>query len=534
MDQVKDFLKLAVKYRFWIAAVIAFLLPMIGYFVGSGPVKAKAKTQADAIIAADKDVANYTSPGLPNAQYKPLVDEKTTVVTADVDKAWEKLYSNQAPLLTWPDAPDGTKAPFKEWGRVLPENVDKGAIQKAITDYVQVYEEEVTRTYKKVNPWMPMEGTGIVVVPDEKSFLRPSVFDATNPPKLGKVWAAQERLWVQGSVLDAVAKINGDAKDWDGAVVKQIDLLDIGSPTAQDQKSMADGEAVEKAPAVDPEEETPAEGGEGAQEGYGAPGGGAMSRGMMAGGMGMGMGSGGGMAGAVEDMYYVAGTSTQFKVVPVMMTALVDQNRLQDFFIGLENSPLAIQVMEFDLVKPPVPVSKPVKGEMIGGGMMGMMGMMGGYGGMPGGRAMMMDGGAYGSMMGGMPGGYGGMMGRGMGGMMDEEGGYGGMMGPGMPGGAAKKGTDIRQKDMRKEREEKDKARKKMTRAAVDQYYDIVQVTIYGRARFYNPPGAPQASLGASDASSSAPAAPAAASVPDPGAPAAPGAPGVPPSAEDM
>ena len=47
MDQLKDIMKQAVKYRFWIAGAISVLLPMIGYFVGSGPINAKEKEARD-------------------------------------------------------------------------------------------------------------------------------------------------------------------------------------------------------------------------------------------------------------------------------------------------------------------------------------------------------------------------------------------------------------------------------------------------------------------------------------------------------
>ena len=58
------------------------------------------------------------------------------------------------------------------------------------------------------------------------------------------------------------------------------------------------------------------------------------------------------------------------------MTVLVDQAHLPDFLVGLENSPMTIQVMETEIAKPLAPVVKPVYGERLN------FGMMGGYGGM--------------------------------------------------------------------------------------------------------------------------------------------------------
>ena len=55
MDQLKEYLRQAIKYRFWIAVGISALLPAIAYAVGSGPVKQKAAERTTAIKQADSD-----------------------------------------------------------------------------------------------------------------------------------------------------------------------------------------------------------------------------------------------------------------------------------------------------------------------------------------------------------------------------------------------------------------------------------------------------------------------------------------------
>ena len=41
-EQVKEVLRQVIKYRFWISVSFAALFAVIAYFMGSGPVKAKA------------------------------------------------------------------------------------------------------------------------------------------------------------------------------------------------------------------------------------------------------------------------------------------------------------------------------------------------------------------------------------------------------------------------------------------------------------------------------------------------------------
>ena len=70
------------------------------------------------------------------------------------------------------------------------------------------------------------------------------------------------------------------------------------------------------------------------------------------------------------------------------MSVLIDQDHIQDFLVELENSPMSIQVMDFEMQRPETRVTKPEKGaENSFAGYGGMMG--GGYGGM---MQMMMGG----------------------------------------------------------------------------------------------------------------------------------------------
>jgi len=289
-------------------------------------------------------------------------------------------------------------------------------------------------------------------------------------------------------LLDVVAQVNKDAKNWDGAVIKQINDLEVGSPVAQDQRSIAKGETLEDAPDVkdpskpeEPAADTSAAGGMAGADSMASM----MSQmGGMRGGM-MGMGGGGA---APETVSYIkqATENGQFKVMPVEMSVLIEQDHIQDLLVALENSPMTIQVMDFEMQKPTARVAKPEKGtQMAFGGMMGGMGMMGSD----------MMAGMMSSMMGRRGvGGYGGNMARqGMMGMpgMAGMGGYGSMMGMGMGPAETRKGVDVRSKNRGKEAEERAKAAKTAVASTLhDPYYNVVEVKVYGQARFFNPPPA--------------------------------------------
>ena len=488
MDQLKDLLKQCVKYRFWIAVVISLLLPAIGYFAGVGTIKAETTKQEAAIKSAQGDIGKFKVPGIVNAQYQPLAATKKEALVEDVDATWRKLFAVQEPLLKWPPE---VEERFRKWGRKYPTEVDRNQVQSTLIDYAVAYPEFVSKIYKVFNPFNFDDGSGIVVAPDRKVLLGEETYSQDTPPELSKVWAEQERLWVVTALLDVIAKVNDSvgAKDWSDAIIKQINLLEVGSPTDQDQKSIAQGVQLVAADVLSPDGATAAVPSAAAVP-VTASGPQGMEQMMSGGSMGGSLGG----ASKTNEVMYFATNSPKFKALPIKITVLLDQARLQNFLVGLENSPMAIQVHEVEIAKPLTPVAKPAYGErsQFNSGM-GMMGrQMGGDESAMGGRPGMT------SMSGGR--GRSGI-GQGNGASSGEQ--MAGMMGGGRgnPGtsAASKKGIDNRTVDAaaerkKREKKEKDAAKAKTDTKKIDQYFNVIEVTVYGQARFYlAPPLPPQA-----------------------------------------
>ena len=55
-----------------------------------------------------------------------------------------------------------------------------------------------------------------------------------------------------------------------------------------------------------------------------------------------------------DGIYYVtpADDKGQYKILPVLITVLIDQDHVQDLLVELENSPMSIQVKDFELERP--------------------------------------------------------------------------------------------------------------------------------------------------------------------------------------
>ena len=147
-------------------------------------------------------------------------------------------------MLTWPET---VQERFRKWGRDWPKDVDAGKVTLAQIDYINAYKDYVDMVYKTFKPFDYETGEGIVVAPPKEVLLRPAVFSDEHVPGLGKIWAAQERLWIQRTLLEVVAEVNKNAKDWNSAIIRQIELIEVGNPSAQDQYSLAKNEELEEA-----------------------------------------------------------------------------------------------------------------------------------------------------------------------------------------------------------------------------------------------------------------------------------------------
>lgn len=544
MDQLKEILRQAVKHRFWIAVGVSALLPLIGYFVAAGSLQAETDKETKTIEAAKTRVEPFSNGTHPNKDYAPEVQKRTVVLTKDVNAAWRKLYERQAPLLTWPSE---VSERLNTWGRKWPTGVDDALIADTINSYVLTYDTYVDQVYKSFRPFDYETGEGVVSAPSKEQLLRPQVFSPDAPPTLGKVWESQERLWVQRTVLDVVDKVNGDAKDWDGAIIKQITALDVASDAAQDQKSFAKGDLLENAAAItnpNAPAETTAAAPDTSGSGSKGFGGGGLRGGGEGGGGGMGAlgGMGSGNAAPPQEFKIIKPKTPtqQYQVVPVYVAVYIDQSRIPDLLVGFQNSPMTVQVLDFEMLRPASRVKKPAVGDAQPANMMGMG--MGGYG-----MESMMNMGGMGRQMAGM-GGSGRMMpGYGRGGSYEDMMGGMGRGAGGLPPREARKGISNRDEILKRENEkkaqqkkaagdseeegegtdaEKEKAKdaekkKESNESKInDPYFNIIEVRIYGQARFYNTPPPEETPQSQSESPGNAPAATDAAAATPPATPA--------------
>ncbi|RUL86840.1 hypothetical protein [Tautonia sociabilis] len=498
----KEILRLMIRNRFWIVLGIAFLLPIIGYFVTAGTVKSETEAKASEIKSAKEGAQAYTSGAVINGQYAEFTKEKIELIEEDVREAHRRLYERQAPLLDWPEevAPELTA-----WGRDIPEDIPPNVLDGVSYVYTKVYDKYAEEVYKTVDPWDPVTGEGIVVTPPLETLLATVTFDVNNLPSITKIWQYQENLWVRRSILEVIAQVNrkAGATDWESAPIKQINRLEVGNSTAVDHRTAAEGYELKDPPEVtkggqslEPEKPATASSGMPGMAG-GMAGMEAMMESMMGRGeYGPGSGMMGGMAtksGEPVKFLQPEGVEDLFRDYPAYVSVLIDQNSIQNFLVEFENSPMSMRVLEANWTRPKTRVQPPVKGQGFagfgmggfglgqGGGLYGMMGMEGMMPGMMGGMPGMEMMGGYGRGMG-----MEGMMGMGMEGMM-----------PGMMGGYGRSGMGRSSLNQPRSKVRRDLTKQEKDAGAeaepekitiYDPYYNIVELQVYVQARFYYPP----------------------------------------------
>ena len=481
MDQLKTILRQVVKQRFWIAVVVAAILPLGLYLGLSGSINADTDKKAADIKGALKGANEYANGFVPNSQYTNLVTQQTGVLKGEVDKTWKTLYDRQEPLMIWPET---VVDKFPVWGRTWPKGVDNNLVQQAIDDYVVAFPEQVDRIYNLCHPFDFKEGTGVVSAPPKELLLMAPEFDYRVQPTLKQIWDAQQRLWLQGALLDVVAKVNEEAKatDWDSAPIKQIFALDVASMTAQDQQA-----ATAKDNKLANSKDIVADGTpvvvDATKNATGATGGSMDMR--LAGG------GGGNKASANQDLYSVEAAGGQYRLYPVSLGVLMEQSKIQDLLAALKTSPMVIQVRELDVQRPTAHVTKPsTNGTNQFANMAGMDGGRGGFApaifnqtayptganayrptNAPNANDPRMAAPAFGTL--------------------------GSMAYTSAPVKEVRKGISLRGAPGAEKAKKAEAAAKAEAEAAAkveppNPYYDIVQVTIYGQARFYSkPPEAP-------------------------------------------
>lgn len=245
MEQLQQALEFVKKWRFWICVgAAAILASLISYF-GTPNVREQVAQRKNALDGAYQNVSRFAMGVHPNRTWKDEVAAKEQEASAKVAEIQKRIFAEQASKMTWPDAvaSEFDKRPFNS-----PLDDQQGTLLFA---YSRAFDKQYEDLRKIVDPLEVTDDGEVVgkVVMGESALDRPKW---TSPPPSVDAWLAQEQVWIQKAVLEAVARVNASAKSWYDAPIREVLKVSVGIDGVDSKRASAGtGDLKLQEPAAD-------------------------------------------------------------------------------------------------------------------------------------------------------------------------------------------------------------------------------------------------------------------------------------------
>jgi len=248
MDQLKQFLSQVQKYHFWLLAVLAVVISLVGWFFAKNVLSADYKSGREKVKQSfDKTERVKSVESHPNSKWTEGVKQVTEKLKKRVFEAWNMVYEEQrGKVLHWP------KALGADFEREVVRLGPFGTIPERLCEHYHDYiNKEFVELLKIVHARSYDEKT----VPTDEEIVKLQ-WDSDNQKRIyaSLQWAstptspqvrnAQENLWVYEAILTVIAKINADAHDIPTSKIRAIETLSIGREAGEEFKNGIAGSRV--------------------------------------------------------------------------------------------------------------------------------------------------------------------------------------------------------------------------------------------------------------------------------------------------
>ncbi len=237
MDQLKQIW----EYRFWIAVVLAVLVPLIGYgnISGLSDQVAQRESQLNNLVTQLNGLSSATNP---NPSWVRQVDALRGELSKQVEEAWRVLYERQKPFFVWPKTDEYDFA--VEIGSLDPKDQNVQVPIVVLNAYRDVYPEQMREIWRLAEPRQDPDTKQLVDFPFDLVRDSPLYWNfGAETPTLQEIWLAQEDAWFLKSLVVAIAAANKNADSWRDAPLKQVVQFALG-PGAVDDSFAKSGKSL--------------------------------------------------------------------------------------------------------------------------------------------------------------------------------------------------------------------------------------------------------------------------------------------------
>ena len=245
MDDVKKYRKVLQKHHFWVLAVLVLIVGPLCWRAGASYLTEQAASNKATIDGKFNAVQSIVG-NPPNASFAEEVGKLEGELKQQVLAAWELLYKDQAPLFKWPAAvksiellrPATAEAPAEE----IPEPIRiqyqqfvmPAEWQRIFLKANYLREKPIDPTAVFSNPEVQYEG--LVEWSDGQRGLIVSRYQSATTLTDLSVRLTQEDLWIYENLVEIIAKMNEGVTDPHNAIVKRIDMMEIGGFAMENAK----------------------------------------------------------------------------------------------------------------------------------------------------------------------------------------------------------------------------------------------------------------------------------------------------------
>ena len=248
MDKLKPIL----AQKFWILFSMVLIMPMAGYFMTKGKLAAEIDDRLKKLNDSFGGIPAGT--GVPNDSWTTRVNDINKQQELHNRRANQELWAKQKEVMSWPK----DVAPIMAKAEYFKELTQEQKGDQVLFKYPLSYRSQILALWEIVDPLD--DGMNLRDSDKRRKVAFPmadlqqsSVMLAENPtPTFSQIWAAQEDIWLQTELLQAIRRLNANSISQGDAFVKQLGKIqlfggikstgDAGASTASGMSGGAGGD----------------------------------------------------------------------------------------------------------------------------------------------------------------------------------------------------------------------------------------------------------------------------------------------------